>query len=49
MEKDFKIIEDSAVIWLNIITEEKTDGYAMSKAELNRLKSVIDKYLREDK
>ena len=49
MEKDFKIIQDSNVIWMNIITEEKSDGYAMTKAELNKLKAVIDRFLRKDK
>ena len=48
MEKDFKIVEDGVMIWLHIITEEKSDGYAMTKAELNRLKAVIEKYLREE-
>ena len=33
--------------WLIIKREEKTDGFSMSKTELNRLKIVITAYLLE--
>lgn len=47
MEKDFKIKKEGNQIWLFVETEDKMDGYSVTKAELNKLRAEIDRFLRE--
>jgi hypothetical protein len=50
MEYSFEIRASDTVSgkhWIIIKREEKTDGFCMSKADLNRLRVVIENYLNE--